>query len=122
MERSRGVRAPTEKFVEANGLRFHCVAAGEGPLVLLLHGFPEFWYSWRHQIPALAAAGFTAVAPDLRGFNDSDKPEGIEAYRMRHIVEDVAGLIRAFGREEAAIVGHDWVGPWPMPSPWRTPR
>ena len=98
------------RFVEANGLRFHCVTAGEGPLVLLLHGFPEFWYSWRHQIPALAGAGFTVVAPDLRGYNDSDKPEGIEAYRMSAIVGDVAGLIRAFGREQAVIVGHDWGG------------
>ncbi|MEK6665643.1 MAG: alpha/beta hydrolase [candidate division NC10 bacterium] len=98
------------RFVEANGLRFHCVTAGEGPLVLLLHGFPEFWYSWRHQIPALAAAGFMVVAPDLRGFNDSDKPAGIEAYRMSQIVEDVAGLCRAFGHEQAVVVGHDWGG------------
>lgn len=97
-------------FVEANGLRFHCVTAGEGPLVMLLHGFPEFWYSWRHQIPALAAAGFMVVAPDLRGYNDSDKPDGIEAYRMTNLVEDVAGLCRAFGREQAVIVGHDWGG------------
>jgi pimeloyl-ACP methyl ester carboxylesterase len=77
---------------------------------MLLHGFPEFWYSWRHQIPALAAAGFMVVAPDLRGFNDSDKPAGIEAYRMSAIVEDVAGLCRAFGREQAVVVGHDWGG------------
>ena len=98
------------RFVESNGLRFHCVAAGAGPLVVLLHGFPEFWYSWRHQIPALARAGFTVVAPDLRGYNDSDKPEGVEAYRMGMIVEDVAGLIRAFGHARAAIVGHDWGG------------
>jgi len=98
------------RFVEANGLKFHCVTAGEGPLVMLLHGFPEFWYSWRHQIPALAAAGFTAVAPDLRGYNDSDKPQGIEAYRMSAIVEDVAGLCRAFGHEQAVVVGHDWGG------------
>ncbi|MBI4588398.1 MAG: alpha/beta hydrolase [Candidatus Rokubacteria bacterium] len=100
----------SHRFVEANGLRFHCVTAGEGPVVLLLHGFPEFWYSWRHQIPALAAAGFTVVAPDLRGYNDSDKPEGIEAYRISEIVEDVAGLIRAFGQEGALVVGHDWGG------------
>jgi pimeloyl-ACP methyl ester carboxylesterase len=98
------------RFVHANGLRFHCVTAGEGPAVILLHGFPEFWYSWRRQIPALARAGFTAVAPDLRGYNDSDKPEGVEAYRIGLIVEDVAGLIRAFGHDRAAIVGHDWGG------------
>lgn len=77
----------SHRWVGANGLRFHCVSAGEGPLVLLLHGFPEFWYSWRYQIPALAAAGFTAVAPDLRGYNESDKPEGVEAYRISQIVE-----------------------------------
>lgn len=104
-------REPWEhRFVHANGLRFHCVTAGEGPLVVLLHGFPEFWYSWRQQIPALARAGFTVVAPDLRGYNESDKPEGVEAYRMGMIVEDVAGLIRAFGHERAGIVGHDWGG------------
>ncbi len=100
----------SHRFVQANGLRFHCVTAGAGPLVLLLHGFPEFWYSWRHQIPALAQVGFTVVAPDMRGYNDTDKPEGIEAYRMAHLVEDVAGLCRAFGHERAAIVGHDWGG------------
>ncbi len=98
------------EFLHAQGLRFHCVTQGEGPLVLLLHGFPEFWYSWRHQIPALARAGFTVVAPDLRGYNESDKPEGVEAYRLGQIVEDVAGLIRALGRERALIVGHDWGG------------
>lgn len=100
----------SHRFVEANNLRFHCITQGEGPLVLLLHGFPEFWYSWRHQIPALAGAGFTVVAPDLRGYNESDKPEDVEAYRISHIVEDVAGLVRAFGRERAVIVGHDWGG------------
>jgi pimeloyl-ACP methyl ester carboxylesterase len=104
-------REPWEhRFVEANGLRFHCVTAGEGPLVILLHGFPEFWYSWRYQIPALAESGFTVVAPDLRGYNDSDKPDGVEAYRISLIVEDVAGLIRGFGQERAGIVGHDWGG------------
>jgi len=104
------------RFVEANGLRFHVVtseAAGGRPargLVLLLHGFPEFWYSWRRQIPALAAAGFDVAAPDMRGYNDSDKPEGVEAYRITNIVEDVAGIIRALGHERACIVGHDWGG------------
>ncbi len=98
------------RFVEANGLRFHCVTAGEGPLVILLHGFPEFWYSWRRQIPALARAGFTVVAPDLRGYNDSDKPEGVDAYRVSVIVDDVAGIIRAFGHARAYLVGHDWGG------------
>ncbi len=104
-------RTPLEhRTVETNGIRLHCVTAGEGPLVVLLHGFPEFWYSWRHQIPALARAGFRVVAPDLRGYNDSDKPEGVEAYRVSLIVEDVAGLVGAFGDGRAAIVGHDWGG------------
>ncbi len=103
------------RFLESNGLRFHVVTqeppgGGGAPLVVLLHGFPEFWYSWRHQIPALAGAGFAVAAPDLRGYNDSDKPEGIEAYRITNIVEDVAGIVRALGRERAVIVGHDWGG------------
>ena len=100
----------THRTVEANGIRLHCAVAGEGPLVVLLHGFPEFWYSWRHQIPPLARRGFQVVAPDLRGYNDSDKPAGVDAYRMSVLVEDVAGLIRAFGAERAHVVGHDWGG------------
>lgn len=104
------------RVVEANGLRFHVVTQGplgggaSRGLVLLLHGFPEFWYSWRHQIPALAAAGFEVAAPDLRGYNDSDKPEGVEAYRITSIVEDVAGLVRALGHDRAALIAHDWGG------------
>jgi pimeloyl-ACP methyl ester carboxylesterase len=103
------------RSLHANGLGFHVVvqepaAAGPRPLVLLLHGFPEFWYSWRRQIPALAAAGFSVAAPDLRGYNDSDKPTDVEAYRITTIVEDIAGIIRALGRERAVIVGHDWGG------------
>jgi epoxide hydrolase 4 len=93
-----------------NGVRLHYVEAGEGPLVILLHGFPEFWYSWRHQIPALAGAGFRALAPDMRGYNLSDKPEGIDAYRVDELIEDVTGLIRHAGEERATIVGHDWGG------------
>jgi len=93
-----------------NGVRLHYVEAGSGPLVLLLHGFPEFWYSWRHQIPALAAAGFHVLAPDLRGYNLSDKPSGVPAYRLEILLEDVVGLIRHAGEEKAIIVGHDWGG------------
>lgn len=106
------VAAPAleHRRIAANGVTLHCVTAGRGPLVVLLHGFPEFWYSWRHQIPALAAAGFRAAAPDLRGYNDSDKPEGVEAYRMTELVGDVAALIQALGEERAVIVGHDWGG------------
>jgi epoxide hydrolase 4 len=93
-----------------NGVRLHYVEMGEGPLVVLLHGFPEFWYSWRHQIPALAAAGFRVVAPDMRGYNLSEKPEGVNAYRVELLVDDVAALIRHFGAERATVVGHDWGG------------
>ncbi len=78
------------------------------PLVILLHGFPEFWWSWRHQLPALAKAGAWAVAPDLRGYNESDKPRGTSAYEIERLADDVAGLIRALGRTQAIVVGHDW--------------
>jgi pimeloyl-ACP methyl ester carboxylesterase len=95
---------------DIQGLRFHWVEAGTGPLVVLLHGFPEFWYCWRWQIPALAAAGFRVVAPDLRGCNESARPAGIRHYRMEMLVGDVAGLIRHLGAARAAVVGHDWGG------------
>lgn len=85
--------------VHTNGVRLHYVEAGTGPLVLLLHGFPEFWYGWRHQIPALAATGFRVVAPDMRGYNQSSKPSGIANYRMERLVEDVVGLTHHLGEE-----------------------
>ena len=88
----------------------HYVEAGEGPLVVLLHGFPEFWYSWRHQIPALVRAGFRVIAPDLRGYNDSSKPKSIDAYRVAAIVQDIAGLIVQSGDVPCTLVGHDWGG------------
>jgi epoxide hydrolase 4 len=93
-----------------NGVRLHYVEQGEGPLVVLLHGFPEFWYSWRHQIPALAEAGFRVVAPDQRGYNTSEKPRGVRSYRIEHLVDDVAALIQHAGAERATVVGHDWGG------------
>lgn len=93
-----------------NNVRLHWVEQGSGPLVVLLHGFPEFWYGWRRQIPALAAAGFRVVAPDLRGYNLSEKPKGIASYRVSILVEDVAGLIRHLGAERAHVAGHDWGG------------
>ena len=98
-----------ELFVEANGLRFHALEAGpsEGRLVLLLHGFPEFSRSWRHQLPALARAGYRAVAPDLRGYGKTDKRG---PYDLATLVEDLAALVRALGRERAAVIGHDWGG------------
>src|SRR5262249_8046813 len=95
--------------VRTNGVRLHCVVDGDGPLVLLLHGFPEFWYSWRYQIPALATR-FRVVAPDLRGYNESEKPAGVAAYAMSELIADVEGLVGAFGARDAAIVGHDWGG------------
>lgn len=93
-----------------NDLRFHSVEAGDGPLVLLLHGFPEFWYAWRRQLLALADAGFHAVAPDLRGYNRTEKPPGVDSYRLDRLVEDVVALAEAFGEPPVHIVGHDWGG------------
>jgi epoxide hydrolase 4 len=91
-------------------VRLHYVEAGSGPLVVLLHGFPEFWYSWRFQIPILARAGFRVVAPDMRGYNLSDKPSKVGDYRVEFLARDVERLIRACGAESAAVVGHDWGG------------
>lgn len=90
------------------GVRLHYVEAGEGPLVLLLHGFPEFWYSWRHQIGPLAEAGFHVVAPDMRGYNLSSKPAGWRSYDTPLLAGDIAGLAKSFGVERAHVVGHDW--------------
>jgi len=97
---------------DVGDVRLHYAAAGpaDGDLVVLLHGFPEFWYAWRHQLPVLADAGYRVVAPDMRGYNRSDKPEGVDAYRTDALVADVVGLIHAFDRESAHVVGHDWGG------------
>lgn len=92
-----------------NGVRLHCTIAGEGPLVVLLHGFPEYSYSWRHQIPALAEH-FTVVAPDLRGYNLSDKPPRVSDYALPTLINDVVELIHSFGQQRAVVVGHDWGG------------
>ena len=92
-----------------NGVRLHYVTQGAGPLLILLHGFPEFWYSWRYQIPALAKH-FTVVAPDMRGYNESEKPSGVANYHIDRLTGDVGGLIRAFHEERAVIIGHDWGG------------
>ena len=91
-------------------MRLHYVEAGDGPLVVLLHGFPEFWYGWRLQIAPLAAAGFRVVAPDLRGYNLSSKPDGVAAYTAGKLAADVRDLIRERGAESALLVGHDWGG------------
>jgi len=105
----RAPMAVEHHMVQTNGIRLHCAVDGSGPLVLLLHGFPECWYSWRHQIAALAPR-FHVVAPDLRGYNQSDKPPGVRAYALAELVADVRGLIEAFGERQAVIVGHDWGG------------
>lgn len=99
------------KFAHANGIRIHYAEAGSGPLVLFCHGFPESWYSWRHQLRALADAGFRAVAPDQRGYGDSDAPQPLEAYDLCHLSGDIVGLLYALGEECAVIVGHDWGSP-----------
>ena len=101
----------TDGFVEVDeGVRLHYVESGSGPLVVLLHGHPEFWYSWRHQIPALVRAGHRVVAVDMRGYNTSDKPKGIDAYLLPTLARDIERLIRGLGAERAVVVGHDWGG------------
>jgi pimeloyl-ACP methyl ester carboxylesterase len=99
------------RFLQANGIRVHIAEAGQGPLVVMCHGFPESWYSWRHQLAALADAGFHAVAPDMRGYGQTGKPESIDAYTLLHLVGDVIGLFDALGEPRAVIVGHDWGAP-----------
>ena len=100
-----------QRRVETNGISLNIAEQGEGPLVLMLHGFPESWYSWRHQFSALAEAGYHAVAPDMRGYGESDKPFEIEAYNQVEVVNDIIGLIPALGYETAVVFGHDWGAP-----------
>jgi len=99
----------THGYTDSNGVRIHHVSLGEGPLLVMLHGFPDYWYTWRHQMEALAD-NFTVVALDLRGYNRSDAPTGVEQYDMRLLVGDVAAVIRDFGNEKAIVCGHDWGG------------
>jgi pimeloyl-ACP methyl ester carboxylesterase len=103
--------AITHRFIETNGIRMHIAEAGQGPLVLLLHGFPESWYSWRHQLTALAQAGYHAVAPDQRGYGQTDRPAEIDKYTQLHLVGDIIDLVDALQEEQAVVVGHDWGGP-----------
>ena len=100
----------THREGRINGVRLHWVEAGEGPPVVLLHGFPEFSWGWRRQIQPLADAGFRVIAPGLRGYNLSDKPRGVASYRVETLVADVDALIRHTGAERAHVVGHDWGG------------
>jgi pimeloyl-ACP methyl ester carboxylesterase len=102
------VSEPAQRLIETNGIRLNIVEQGQGPLVLMCHGFPESWYSWRHQIAALAAAGFHAVAPDMRGYGKSDRPEPIDQYTIFHLIGDLVGLLDALQVPTAVIVGHDW--------------
>lgn len=103
--------AVQHRMVETNRIRLHVAEIGEGPAVVLCHGWPETWYSWRHQLPALAGAGFRVLAPDMRGYGKSDRPEPVEAYTQLHIVGDMVGLLDALGLEQAVIIGHDWGAP-----------
>src|SRR5215218_9615317 len=101
----------THRNVDANGLSVHLAEAGEGPLVIFSHGFPESWYSWRHQLPVVAQAGFHAVAMDMRGYGGTSKPEAISAYSLSDLVGDVVGVVAALGEQQAVVVGHDWGAP-----------
>lgn len=97
------------QYIRVNGIRLHYVTQGQGPLLLFLHGFPEFWYTWRHQIAAFARC-FTVVAVDLRGYNNSDKPPAVSDYAMPKLVADIAALITGLGHDKCSLVGHDWGG------------
>ena len=99
------------QMVDAGGLPMHIAEAGTGPLVILLHGFPECWYSWRHQLPALAEAGFHAVAPDQRGYCRSGRPRPVEQYTILHLAGDIIALMDALGEQTAVVAGHDWGAP-----------
>jgi pimeloyl-ACP methyl ester carboxylesterase len=107
----QGMSAITHRMIQANGIHLHIAEQGEGPLVVMCHGFPECWYSWRHQLAALSAAGFHAVAVDMRGYGQSDRPEAIDQYTLLHLVSDMVGVLDALGAEQAVIAGHDWGAP-----------
>lgn len=101
----------SRRDISTNGINMHIAEAGEGPAVVMLHGFPESWYSYRHQIAALAEAGYHAIAPDQRGYGGTDRPDDPAQYSQLHLVGDVIGLLDAIGAEEAVVVGHDWGAP-----------
>tara|TARA_R100001039_G_scaffold31925_1_gene24670 strand:- start:470 stop:1438 length:969 start_codon:yes stop_codon:yes gene_type:complete len=110
---------PELRLIETNGVRLRVALAGDGPLVILVHGFPESWYSWRHQIEALSMAGYRVAAPDVRGYGESDRPHAVEAYDMESLTGDIAGLVDALSpNDPAVVVGHDWGAP----IAWNTAR
>jgi pimeloyl-ACP methyl ester carboxylesterase len=110
------------RFFTVGGTRIHAVECGTGPLVILVHGFPELWYSWRFQIPALAAAGFRVVAIDQRGYGRSSKFWNPDAYRIHHLVDDLVGLVAALGEKTAVLIGHDWGAPVVWTAAWLHPQ
>lgn len=99
---------PALRFIESNGIRMRIAEMGKGPLVILVHGWPESWYSWRHQMPAIAAAGYHVVAPDMRGYGKTAKPAAVEDYDIQHVTGDLVGIVDAMGAKNAILVGHDW--------------
>lgn len=99
------------QMIETNGIRLRAAVQGDGPLVILVHGWPELWYTWRHQINPIAGAGYRVVAPDMRGYGGSDKPHAVEAYDMASLMADVVGIIDALGEQTAILIGHDWGAP-----------
>ena len=107
--RMRAAERVQHGYADSNGVKIHYATIGEGPLVVMIHGFPDFWYSWRHQMEGLAE-DFQVVAVDQRGYNRSDQPEGVENYDMRLLVGDIVAVIQHLGRQRATIVGHDWGG------------
>jgi len=107
-EKESNSMEPTLRMIESNGLNMRIAEMGEGPLVIFVHGWPESWYSWRHQLPAIAAAGYRAVAPDMRGYGKTDAPDNVEDYDIKKLTADVVGVIDALGEETAIVVGHDW--------------
>jgi pimeloyl-ACP methyl ester carboxylesterase len=111
----------SHRTVTANGQRIHLVEQGRGPRVLLVHGFPESWYSWRHQLGALADAGFRAVAPDMRGYGRSSKPSRVDDYRITELVADCVGIVEALGESTSVVVGHDWGAMVAWTAAWTRP-
>jgi pimeloyl-ACP methyl ester carboxylesterase len=101
----------SHRIIDSNGIRLHIAEQGTGPLVLMCHGFPESWYSWRHQMQALAEAGFHAVAPDMRGYGQSEAPAQVDQYSLFHLVGDMVGILDALDEKQAVVAGHDWGAP-----------